>query len=103
MIECRKFGIKLGEFELSDISFFVPDKKYYCLMGKTGCGKTTILESICGLKTSNYGDIIIDKINVTKLRPSQREIGFVPQDDIVHGNLTVEENLRFNARCRYDI
>lgn len=28
-------------------------------------------------------------------------VGFVPQDDIVHGDLTVEENLRFSARCRY--
>jgi molybdate/tungstate transport system ATP-binding protein len=100
MIECKKYSIQLGEFKLSDISFHIQSKTYCCLMGKTGCGKTTILESICGLRSINSGDIFIDKVNVTKLRPSQREIGFVPQDGALFSTMTVQDHLEFALKIR---
>lgn len=100
MIECKNFHIKLGQFELQDISFHVPNAKYYCLMGKTGSGKTTILESICGLRTFDSGDIFIDNINVTRLKPSQRHIGFVPQDGALFSTMTVKNHLSFALKIR---
>ncbi len=100
MIECRNFSIKLGDFELSNISFRVPEGKHFCLMGKTGCGKTTILESICGLRPSSRGEIFIDGINVTNLRPSQRQIGFVPQEGALFSTMTVKEHLSFALKIR---
>lgn len=100
MIECYNFNIKYGEFELSDISFNIPDKTYCCLMGKTGCGKTTILESICGLRKIDSGNIIIDGVYVTKKKPSQRQIGFVPQDGALFSTMTVFEHLAFALKIR---
>lgn len=100
MIECRKYEIRLGDFSLSDISFSIPDGAYCCLMGKTGCGKTTILESICGLRRINAGDILIDRRNVTRLQPSQRQIGFVPQDGALFSTMTVKEHLAFPLKVR---
>lgn len=100
MIECRDYNIKLGDFQLADISFYIPNDTYCCLMGKTGCGKTTILESICGLKSITGGDIFIDDKNVTKLRPSQREIGFVPQDGALFSTMTVQSHLEFALKIR---
>ncbi|XP_047317306.1 ABC transporter G family member 28-like [Impatiens glandulifera] len=71
------------------------------VMGPSGAGKTTFLSALAGKATgcTRSGQILIngkpDSIHCYK-----KIVGFVPQDDIVHGNLTVEENLWFSAKCR---
>lgn len=72
------------------------------VMGPSGAGKTTFLSAIAGKATGceTSGMVLING-KVEPIRAYKRIIGFVPQDDIVHGNLTVQENLWFNARCRY--
>jgi ABC-type multidrug transport system fused ATPase/permease subunit len=72
------------------------------VMGPSGAGKTTFLSAIAGKVTgcATTGMILIND-RVEPIRAYKKIIGFVPQDDIVHGNLTVQENLWFNARCRY--
>ncbi|XP_051200816.1 ABC transporter G family member 28 [Lolium perenne] len=71
------------------------------VMGPSGAGKTTFLSAIAGKATgcAPSGMILIND-RVEPIRAYKKIIGFVPQDDIVHGNLTVQENLWFNARCR---
>lgn len=71
------------------------------VMGPSGAGKTTFLSAIAGKATGceTTGMILING-KIEPLRAYKKIIGFVPQDDIVHGNLTVQENLWFNARCR---
>ena len=72
------------------------------VMGPSGAGKTTFLSAIAGKATGcqTTGMILING-KTEPIRSYKRIIGFVPQDDIVHGNLTVQVNLWFNARCRY--
>ncbi|XP_074379277.1 putative white-brown complex homolog protein 30 [Apium graveolens] len=74
------------------------------VMGPSGAGKTTFLSSVVGKDTGcvRSGLILINGKDES-IRAYQKIIGFVPQDDIVHGNLTVEENLRFSARCRLSV
>ncbi|KAL5719280.1 ABC transporter G member 28 [Ranunculus cassubicifolius] len=71
------------------------------VMGPSGAGKTTFLSALAGKVTgcTMSGSILINGKNES-IHSYKRIIGFVPQDDIVHGNLTVEENLWFSARCR---
>ncbi|KAK1357427.1 ABC transporter domain-containing protein [Heracleum sosnowskyi] len=71
------------------------------VMGPSGAGKTTFLSALAGKATgcTMTGSIQING-EVETMNSYKRIIGFVPQDDIVHGNLTVEENLWFSARCR---
>lgn len=73
------------------------------VMGPSGAGKTTFLSAVVGKDSGcvRSGLILINGKDES-IRAYQKIIGFVPQDDIVHGNLTVEENLRFSARCRYE-
>lgn len=72
------------------------------VMGPSGAGKTTFLSAIAGKATGcDTSGLVLINGKVEPIRAYKRIIGFVPQDDIVHGNLTVEENLWFNARCRY--
>lgn len=72
------------------------------VMGPSGAGKTTFLSALAGKVTgcTVTGSILINGKS-EPMHSYKKIIGFVPQDDIVHGNLTVEENLRFSARCRY--
>ncbi|KAF3960274.1 hypothetical protein CMV_015000 [Castanea mollissima] len=71
------------------------------VMGPSGAGKTTFLSSLAGKATGcTMTGLIIINGKVESMQSYKKIIGFVPQDDIVHGNLTVEENLRFSARCR---
>ncbi|KAH7840599.1 hypothetical protein Vadar_019054 [Vaccinium darrowii] len=71
------------------------------VMGPSGAGKTTFLSALVGktVGCKMTGSILINGKNES-IHSYRKIIGFVPQDDIVHGNLTVEENLWFSARCR---
>lgn len=100
MIELQSVSIFAGEFALQNISFQVPRGDYAVLMGRTGRGKTTILESICGLRNVAAGSILIDGVDVTHWLPGDRQIGYVPQDLALFPTLTVAEHLAFALRLR---
>lgn len=68
---------RTGKFYSSNINFKIDKGEYVVLMGKTGSGKTTILEAICGLRKVKSGQIILSTIDVTHMTPGQREIGYV--------------------------
>ncbi|MED6209485.1 ABC transporter G member 28 [Stylosanthes scabra] len=71
------------------------------VMGSSGAGKTTFLSALAGKAFGCFmsGSILINGRNES-IHSFKKIIGFVPQDDVVHGNLTVEENLWFSAQCR---
>ncbi|RAL40258.1 hypothetical protein DM860_006328 [Cuscuta australis] len=71
------------------------------VMGPSGAGKTTFLSALAGktVGCTLTGSILING-KAESIHSYRKIIGFVPQDDIVHGNLTVEENLWFSANCR---
>ncbi|KAL3834156.1 hypothetical protein ACJIZ3_008892 [Penstemon smallii] len=71
------------------------------LMGPSGAGKTTLLSALAGktVGCSINGLVLVNGI-MESIRSYKKIVGFVPQDDIVHGNLTVEENIWFSANCR---
>lgn len=100
MIELRDVCIRAGDFALEKISFVVPAGAYAVLMGRTGRGKTTILESICGLRTVDSGKILIGQTDVTDWMPGDRQIGYVPQDLALFPTLTVREHLAFALKLR---
>ncbi|XP_075483923.1 ABC transporter G family member 24-like [Primulina tabacum] len=71
------------------------------IMGPSGAGKTTFLSALAGKAVGcTVSGMIFINGKAISIHSYRKIIGFVPQDDIVHGNLTVEENLWFSARCR---
>lgn len=100
MIELSNVSLRAGEFELCDISFTVPTGIYAALMGRTGCGKTSLLEAICGLRRIAAGTIRVDTVDVTDWSPGHRGIGYVPQDLALFPTFTVAEHLQFAMRIR---
>ncbi len=100
MIEIENITVHAGSFKLRDVSLSVPSGKYGVLMGKTGCGKTTLLESVIGLKKTVSGSISLYGADVTNAKPALRGIGFVPQEGALFPNMTVRQNLAFALTIR---
>jgi ABC-type sugar transport system ATPase subunit len=100
MIELENLSIRSGPFSLANISLAIPTGKYGVLMGGTGQGKTTILEAICGLRTVTAGRVILSGADVTRLKPADRGVGYLPQDLGLFPMMTVRGHLEFALRVR---
>lgn len=73
---------------------------YAALMGRTGRGKTTLLEAICGLRSVLSGQILVHDTDVTHWAPGDRQIGYVPQDLALFPTMTVRQHFEFALRLR---
>lgn len=100
MIELKDVRVVAGTFGLSNLFMRIEAGQYAVLMGKTGQGKTTILETICGLQRCSAGKVLIDDQDVTNLPPRHRGIGYVPQDVVMFPTMTVRDHLRFAMKVR---
>lgn len=96
MLKCN-IEKKLNHFVLN--AEFIVENQILCIMGESGSGKTSILNSIAGLLTPDKGEIILDdnilfsdKIN---LKPQERNIGYVFQDYALFPNMSVKDNIFF--------
>lgn len=95
MISVQDLHLIQGQFTLTELSFEVPEGHYAVLTGKSGSGKTSLLEAICGLRRIQKGRILLGDTDVTALRPAERMIGYVPQDGALFPNYRVGEQLAF--------
>src|SRR5947207_4200596 len=100
MIRVRDLTIRVGSFALEGVSFSVATGRYAVLMGKTGSGKSTLLEAITGLKSLAAGSVELLGREVTRLKPADRGVGYVPQDLALFPTMTVREHLAFALTIR---
>jgi len=100
MISVDHLTVRVGGFALENVSLEVPTGQYAVLMGRTGSGKTTLLEALCGLKPAAAGTIQLNGRDVTRLKPGERGIGYVPQDRALFQTMTVREHLGFALAIR---
>jgi ABC-type sugar transport system ATPase subunit len=100
VIRLENLTVRVATFCLAGIDLEIPSGSYAVLMGRTGSGKTTVLEAICGLKPVAGGVIRLDGREVQHLKPAARGIGYVPQDRALFQTMTVRENLAFALGVR---
>ncbi|AMV33365.1 Sulfate/thiosulfate import ATP-binding protein CysA [Pirellula sp. SH-Sr6A] len=100
MIEILNLVVRQGAFTLPAFSLHVENGRYAVLMGKTGSGKTTIMEAICGLRRITSGRIMIGGVDVTRWSPSDRDIGYMPQDLALFPTMNVRQHLEFALKLR---
>ena len=101
MIALEDVTVRAGNFLLDGVSFGVAAGSYAVLMGKTGTGKTTLLEAVCGLRGVASGRIRVGGREVTSLPPGDRGIGYVPQDRALFWTMTVREHLAVRCLLAY--
>jgi iron(III) transport system ATP-binding protein len=89
-----------------DVTFHVPEGKFFTLLGPSGCGKTTTLRSIAGLEKPVAGDIVVgDKAVYSSSRniflpPNERNFGMVFQSYAIWPHMNVFRNVSFPLEVR---
>ncbi|MEW2132481.1 FHA domain-containing protein [Streptomyces sp. NPDC005435] len=91
-----------GKQILKDVSFGAPEKSLIAVIGPSGSGKSTLLKALTGYRPANEGEVLYDSRNLYKQFAELRQrIGLVPQDDILHKELTVRKALKYAAKLRF--
>ena len=86
---------------LSDITISIPPRKFVALVGGSGAGKSTLMDALNGLRPAQEGSVLYNGQDYYKnLAAFSTQLGYVPQDDIVHRDLTVERALYYAAKMR---
>lgn len=83
---------------LNDISFDVKDHEFLCIVGPTGCGKTTFLNSLTKLYDIDQGSITL---NGKSIDPKKQNIAYIFQEYSTMEWLTVEENIGYGLRIKH--
>src|SRR5882724_11488034 len=95
-IKVQNLEKKFGDFTaVKDLSFTIPDGSFFCLLGASGCGKTTTLRMIAGLELPSSGSIFLGGEDVAFKRASARDIAFVFQLFALYPHMNVRRNIAF--------
>jgi ABC-type Fe3+/spermidine/putrescine transport system ATPase subunit len=87
---------------LHPISFAVRDGEFLSILGPSGCGKTTILRILMGLLEPTAGRILKDGKDITRFKPSNRNMGIVFQNYALFQNMTVLGNVEYALKFNPD-
>lgn len=99
----RKVKDKQGQERtiLSDVSLSIEPGQLVALVGGSGAGKSTLMKTLLGIEPITSGTVYLNGEDLRQQFDLYRsQLGYVPQDDIVHGNLTVEEVLSYACKLR---
>ena len=91
-----------GYVGLQSLSIKISGNEFVALMGPSGCGKSTLLKALNGDNPASEGRVVIHglELNSENYDLLKKDIGYVPQDDIVHRGLSVNDTLYFAAKLR---
>jgi ABC-type multidrug transport system ATPase subunit len=87
---------------LEGVSFALEGGQFLAVLGPTGAGKSTLLKALTGFRPADHGSVLYNGRDVYGAFAELRNrIGYVPQDDILHPQLTVRSALDYAARLRF--
>jgi ABC-type multidrug transport system ATPase subunit len=91
-----------GQLLVDDIEFSLDARTMLGIVGPSGAGKSTLVKALAGLVVATEGDVLYDHSSLyANYDALRRRIGYVPQDDIVHRDLTVRRALEYAADLRF--
>ena len=86
---------------LDDIDLTILPNEFVGLLGPSGAGKSTLMDALNGMRRATSGQVLINNLDLYQHLDSLKQaIGYVPQEDIVHRELTVYRTLYYVARLR---
>jgi molybdate transport system ATP-binding protein len=100
MIRVAGLAVRRGSFRLRAVSFEIPRGQYGLVIGPTGSGKSTLIETIAGHRPAEAGTVEIDGIDVGPLPPERRRVGIVYQRHHLFPHLSVRENVGYGLARR---
>ncbi|WP_406674263.1 ABC transporter ATP-binding protein [Nonomuraea sp. N2-4H] len=94
---CKSFD---GVPAVRDLNLVVGRGEFLCLLGSSGCGKSTTLRMIAGFIRPDSGSVLIDGVDVSGFGPDARPTSMVFQDYAIFPHLTVAENIEFGLKAQ---
>lgn len=90
-----------GRAVLRDVSVSIDSGDYVVLLGKSGCGKTTLLRTIAGLQPPEAGDVLFDGVSIVTVDPRHRDVSLVSQHDGLYPHRTVRQSMQLPLNGRF--
>jgi ABC-type multidrug transport system ATPase subunit len=86
---------------LDEVDLSIQPNEFVGLLGPSGAGKSTLMDSLNGMRPASSGNVLVNNLDLYQhLESLKQSIGYVPQDDIIHRELTVYRTLYYVARLR---
>lgn len=93
--------VRWGRFILRDASVSIAPRELVAFVGGSGAGKSTLMKALAGYAPATHGRVLVNGDDFYEHLDAYRMLlGYVPQDDTLHRELTVERALRYTARLR---
>lgn len=103
-LAARELLVKVGHGKvlLDRVSFPIPERSFVGIIGPSGAGKSTLLGALTGMRPADTGTVLYDNRDLYKDYAELRHrIGLVPQDSVMHTQLTARRALRYAAELRF--
>jgi putrescine transport system ATP-binding protein len=98
-VRIEKVTKKFGDFvAVDEVSLDIYKKEIFCLLGASGCGKTTLLRMLAGFERPTSGRIYIDGVDMTLIPPYERPVNMMFQSYAIFPHMTVEQNVAFGLK-----
>lgn len=98
-VEVERVTKSFGEFKaVDDVSLKIYKGEIFCLLGASGCGKTTLLRMLGGFETPTSGKILIDGEDMMGVPPYERQVNMMFQSYALFPHMTVEQNVAFGLK-----
>jgi ABC-type multidrug transport system ATPase subunit len=102
--EARSLRVEVGggKVLLDDVTFPIPERCFVGVIGPSGAGKSTLLNALTGMRPATAGSVLYDNRDLYRHYPELRHrIGLVPQQEIMHTQLTARRSLSYTAELRF--
>jgi len=100
MLQLNKISKIFPEFELKEISLNIQKGDYFVILGKSGSGKSLLLEIIAGITKPASGQLIYNDIDISKKPIQKRDFVLVYQNLALFPHLSVKDNILFALKCK---
>src|SRR5512145_254453 len=98
-VRVERITKKFGDFvAVDDVTLDIYPKEIFCLLGASGCGKTTLLRVLAGFERPTSGKVFIDGVDVTNLPPYDQAVNMMFQSYALFPHMSVEKNVAFGLK-----
>lgn len=100
LVNIDNFSVKRGDFEINNINMKIKSNEIFAILGKTGAGKSILLDAVAGFYKGNKGSIYIDNKNIYNVAIEKRNIGYLCQEYCLFPNMTVYSNIAYGLKMK---
>ncbi|MGI6497443.1 MAG: ABC transporter ATP-binding protein [Oscillospiraceae bacterium] len=100
IMKVQDITLKRGSFSLDGINLDIRENEILSILGKTGSGKTMLLETIAGFYRPDTGDVLYHGKSVSRMPVYERNIGYLYQDYCLFPHMTVQANIEYGLKMR---